>query len=62
MQRKDLLEICSELMDVLNSKKISPQDAKSIAQIFQMSVEKSNELGRETYMKEGIFCGSSPAE
>ena len=60
MNRGEMLTIVKELYDVLNSKNVSPNEAKSIADIFQRSVCRNNEEGIEEYLKTGIFTGGPP--
>lgn len=54
------MKIAKELMDVLSSKKVSHDDAETIASVFERSVRESNEKAKEVYMKKGIFRGSPP--
>lgn len=58
--RKELVEIASELMEKLNEKKISPNEAKSVARILEVAVDKSNEENMKNYMETAVFYGSSP--
>lgn len=60
MTRMEMLEVVRELLDVVNSKRVSLQDAKSIAYIFQKSVEENNEIEVNAYIKTGTFYGSPP--
>ena len=60
LERRELVEIASELMKILNSKQVSPDEAKTVAYIFQQNVEGSIEKGTKEYLKNGIFEGSSP--
>lgn len=58
--RKELLEIASELMETLNDKGISPDEAKAVVGILESSVDKSNEKNMKYYMENSKFHGSSP--
>lgn len=59
LERRELVEIASELMKILNSKQVSPDEAKTVAYIFQQNVEGSIEKGTKEYLRNGIFEGSS---
>lgn len=59
-RRKELVEIASELMEKLNEKRISPNEAKSVARILEAAVDKSNEKNMENFMETATFYGSSP--
>ena len=50
-KREKLLKIISELMGVLNTKNISPDEAKRVV---------SNEKAVKKYMETSVFHGSSP--
>lgn len=58
--RKELLEIASELMKVLNDKGISPDEAKAVVRILETAVDKSNEENMKSYMENSKFYGSCP--
>ena len=58
--RKELLEIASELMEMLNDKRISPNEAKAVVEILKTSVDKSNEGNMKNYMENSKFYGSPP--
>lgn len=60
MNRNQMIEVVEELIDVLNKRKVSPVDAKSIANIFEKTVNESNDAGIQKYMKTAVFCGSPP--
>lgn len=60
MGREELLKITYELLQVLNNKKVSPNDAKSIAYMFQKEVTKINDAGLEKYMKTETFYRELP--
>ena len=62
MQREEMLSVVSDLMDVLNGRKVSPDDAESIAYIFQKAVEDSINKGMVLYKEQGIFKGTPPTE
>lgn len=58
--RQELLKITSELMEVLNAKNISPDEAKSVASMLVRAVNESNEKAVKKYMETSVFHGSSP--
>lgn len=58
--RQELLKITSELMEVLNAKNISPDEAKSVVSMLERAVNESNEKAVEKYMETSVFHGSSP--
>lgn len=58
--REELVEIASELMEKLNEKRISPNEAKSVARILEAAVDKSNEENMKNFMETATFHGSSP--
>ena len=60
MNRKELLEIVKELYGVIKKKGISPNDAKSVAEIFLKSINNDNENGIREYLRTGVFSGSPP--
>lgn len=60
MGREELLKITYELLQVLNNKKVSPNDAKSIACMFQKEVTEGNDAGLEKYMKTETFYRELP--
>lgn len=61
MKREEMLPIVEELMDVLNSKKVSPNDAENIRDIFYRAVNDSIDIAIEAYKKEAAFQGIPPA-
>lgn len=60
MDRKKMLEVVKELIGILDKKKVSPMEAEAIADVFERTVKKSNEMGKKNYMETGIFTGSPP--
>lgn len=52
---KKVTEVVLELRAVLTSKGCTPQEAEAIARDLLDNVRKSNENGRETYMRTGKF-------
>lgn len=55
-----LFKIASELMESLNEKGISPNEAKAVVGILEKAVDKSNEKNIKNYMENSKFHGSSP--
>ena len=60
MNREKLLEIVNELYGVIKKKCISPNDAKSVAEIFLRSIDDDIEKGIREYLRTGVFSGSPP--
>lgn len=60
MERHELLKICSEFMNVLNTKDISPKDAETAAAMFERMVRKNNEKAKREWERNGKFAGSLP--
>ena len=60
MNREEMITIVKELLNVVNSKKVTPNEAKTIAGIFERSVCENNEKAVEKYMETAIFAGSPP--
>ena len=58
--RQELLKITSELMEELNAKNISPDEAKSVESMLERAVKESNEKAVEKYMETSVFHVSSP--
>ena len=58
--RKQILEVVKELYYVIQKKNVSPNDEKTIAEVFPRSVNDNNENGFKEYMKTGLFTGSPP--
>ena len=50
-KREKLLKIISELMGVLNTKNISPDEAKSVVSMLERAVNESNEKAVKKYME-----------
>ena len=59
-KREKLLKIISELMGVLNTKNISPDEEKSVVSMLERAVYESNEKAVKKYMETSVFHGSSP--
>lgn len=60
MDREALKEITYELLQILNDKQLSPNDAKSIAQMLEREVTDGNEAGKKKYMEKGVFYREIP--
>lgn len=60
MDRSQMLEVVAELLGILNRKKVSPNEAESIASIFGKAVRESNEVNQKRYMETAVFSGSPP--
>ncbi len=60
MNREEMLKITYELLQVLNDKKVSPNDAKSIAYMFQKEVTEGNDAGVKEYMETEVFHKELP--
>ena len=58
--RQELLKITSELLEVLNAKNISPNEAKSVVSMLERAVNESNDKAVKKYMETSVFHGSSP--
>ena len=59
-RREKQLKITAELLEVLNAKDISPNEAKSVASMLERAVNTSNEKAVKKYMETSVFHGSSP--
>ena len=59
-RREKLLKIIPELMEVLNAKNISPDEAESAASMLERAVKESNVKAMRRYMETSVFHGSSP--
>ncbi|MEI3490891.1 MAG: hypothetical protein V8Q73_02660 [Blautia sp.] len=59
-RREKLLKIIPELMEVLNAKNISPDEAEAVASMLERVVKESNEKAMRRYMETSVFHGSSP--
>lgn len=57
---KRLFKIASELMESLNEKEISPNEAKAVVGILEKAVDESNEKNMKSYMENSKFHGSPP--
>lgn len=60
MNREEMLKITYELLQVLNDKKVSPNDAKSIAYMFQKEVTEGNDARAKEYMETEVFHKELP--
>ena len=60
MNRYQMIEVVKELLEVLNRKKITPNEARSIGEIFKGSIEECNKRGVQDYMSTGEFHGDPP--
>lgn len=60
MNKRELLDVVKELYEVIGKKKLSPNDAKSVAGIFLRSVNDNAEKGVQEYLRTGTFRGNPP--
>lgn len=60
MNRHQMIEVVKELLEVLNRKKITPNEASSIGEIFKESIEECNNRGVQDFMSTGEFHGGPP--
>lgn len=62
MKMEELLVIVGEIMNLLNSKKISPDDAVAISYILSARIKELNEKAQKEFMNTSIFSGSPPVK
>lgn len=60
MTRENMLQIVQELISALSKKKVTPQEAEMIGEVFWKEIIKKNEEERKKYMTKAIFGGVSP--
>lgn len=60
MNRHQMIEVVKELLEVLNRKKVTPNEASNIGEIFKESIEECNKRGVQDYMSTGEFHGDPP--
>lgn len=60
MNRSQMIEVVKELLEVLNRKKVTPDEASSIGEIFKKSIEESNKRGVQDFLSTGEFHGDPP--
>ncbi len=60
MNRSQMIEVVKELLEVLNRKKVTPDEASSIGEIFKKSIEECNKRGIQDFMSTGEFHGDPP--
>ena len=59
-RREMILEIVKELLDIINGKEITPNEAQCVGDALKKCIEENNETGKWMYMDIGKFCGSRP--
>lgn len=59
-RREMVLEIVKELLDIINGKEITPNEAQCVGDALKKCIEENNESGKQMYMDTGKFCGSPP--
>lgn len=62
MSRENLFETVGELMEVLNEKKVTIEDAENIAETFNMMVKNAGAKDIEDYKNKSSVFFCSPLE
>ena len=55
MERNQMLEIATELMSILEEKKVTPIDAENISFILAERIKEENDKEKKKYMVNGVF-------